>query len=177
MAHCCEPLFKELFSKLCSTKNLVTNQPDKMFLIYNVYAKTLILLLDKFLGTKYQLDVCQYIIDKYPLSDVLVSIHEKLNVAPILLKNYTTLHLLFDCFTIWLHSDMNCILKSINSLMNTSKDIQSYKQINNLNILAIKYAKISNVKLADSTMFERELLLGQVIILLLVFIKEQVFFN
>lgn len=165
--HYNDVILKEIFSYLCSIENLISNkQPVKAFFAYNVYVKTLILLLEKFIGTKYQFDVCLHVINKHSLSDVLVNFQKLLNVAPFLLKNYLTLHLLFDCYTIWPHSDMKCILKSIFSHMNTPKDVKSYKQINNLYILAIKYAKLSNVLLEDNIVFEKELIIGQVIILL-----------
>lgn len=163
MVHYCEPLLKELFYNLNSTDNLIVNHPDiKEFFAYNVYVKTLILSLEKFIGTKYESDVVHKIIKKYSLSDVLVNIQKLLNVNPILLKNYMTLHLIFDCFTVWHNSDMEFILKSIFSLMNTPKNIQSYKQINNLYTQAIRYVNTSNAQLAANTIFEKELIIGQV---------------
>lgn len=164
MVHYCEPLLKELFYNLNSTDNLIVNHPDiKEFFAYNVYVKTLILSLEKFIGTKYESDVVHKIIKKYSLSDVLVNIQKLLNVNPILLKNYMTLHLIFDCFTVWHNSDMEFILKSIFSLMNMPKNIQSYKQINNLYTQAIRYVNTSNAQLAANTIFEKELIIGQLI--------------
>jgi len=163
MAHYCEPLLEELFYNLNSTDNLTANHQDmKDFVGYNVYVKTLILSLEKFIGTKYESDVVYKIINKYSLSDVLVNIQKLLNVNPILLKNYITLHLIFDCFTVWHNSDMEYVLKSIFSHMNTPKNIQSYKKINNLCTQAIKYANTSNAQLATNPVFEKELIIGQV---------------
>lgn len=163
MVHTCEPLLKQLFDKFNSTENLVANhQGIKEFFAYNVYLKTLILSLEKFVGTKYESDIVQKIIIKYSLSNVLVNILNLLNVNPILLKNCMTLHLLFDYFTIWRHSDMEDVLKSIYSHMNTPKNVQSYKQINNLYIQAIRYSTASNSQLAANTVFEKELIIGQV---------------
>lgn len=164
MVHHCEPLLEELFSNLGSTDDLITNQQVKEFFAYNVYVKTLILSLEKFIGTKYESDACQKIVYKYSLSNVLISIQKLLNITPILLKNYMTLQLLLDCFTVWHHSDMECILKSFFTHMNMPKDIQSYQQINNSYTQAIKYANISNAQLANNAVFEKELIVGQVII-------------
>ncbi|XP_025191469.1 uncharacterized protein LOC112591762 [Melanaphis sacchari] len=164
MAHCCEPLLKELFYNLHLTDNLIVNHKNiKAFSAYNVYVKTLILSLEKFIGTKYESNVVQNIINKYSLSHVLVNMQSLLDVNDILLKNYMTLHLIFDCFTVWHHSDMEYILKSIFSLMNLPKNIHSYKQINNLYTQAIRYANIKNVHLAANTIFEKELIIGQLI--------------
>lgn len=124
--------------------------------------KTLILLLEKCIGTKNESDVCRSIVEKYALSDVLMNIYKLLNVTSVLLKNYVTLHLLFDCLTNWHHSDMECILKSIFSLMNVPKNAHSYKQINNLYIQAIRYANISNTQSTVNAIFEKELIIGQV---------------
>lgn len=165
MAPYCEALFKELFLNLNSTDSLIANGQTKELFGYNIYVKTLILSLEKFVGTKYESDVCEKIIFKYSLSDVLTNIKKILNISPILLKNYMTLHLLFDFFTVWNHSDIECILKSIFSHMNTPKDVQSYKQINNLYTQAIRYVNISNTHLAVNTEFEKELILGQVSII------------
>lgn len=165
MTQYCKPLIEELFLNLHSTDVLLTNQQIKELFAYNVYVKTLILTLEKCVGTKYELDVCQQIVNTYFLSDILVNIKKLLNVTPILLKNYITLHLLFDCLTVWQHSDMESILKSIFSHMNTPNDVRSYKHINNLFIQAIKYAKISNTQLTNATIFEKELIIGQVYIL------------
>ncbi|CAH1715505.1 unnamed protein product [Aphis gossypii] len=164
MAHYCDPLLKELFYNLNLTDNLIANhQGIKEFFAYNIYVKTLILSLEKFIGTKYESNVVQNIINKYSLSDVLVNILRLLNVNSILLKNYMTLHLIFDCFTVWHHSDMEYVLKSIFSHMNKQKDIHSYKKINNLYTQAIIYANISNAQLAANTIFEKELIIGQLI--------------
>jgi len=163
MAHYCDPLLKELFYNLNLTDNLIANhQGIKEFFAYNIYVKTLILSLEKFIGTKYESNVVQNIINKYSLSDVLVNILRLLNVNSILLKNYMTLHLIFDCFTVWHHSDMEYVLKSIFSHMNKPKDIHSFKKINNLYTQAIIYANISNAQLAANTIFEKELIIGQV---------------
>ncbi|KAL5244226.1 hypothetical protein ACI65C_011636 [Semiaphis heraclei] len=164
MAHYCEPLLEELLYNLNSTDNLTANHQDmKEFVGYNVYVKTLILSLEKFIGTKYESDVLYKIINKYSLSDVLVNIQKLSNVNPILLKNYITLHLIFDCFTVWHNSDMEYVLKSIFSHMNTPKNIQSYNKINNLCTQAIKYANASNAQLAANPVFEKELIIGQLI--------------
>ncbi|XP_060871065.1 uncharacterized protein LOC132945364 [Metopolophium dirhodum] len=164
MVHNCEPLLKELFYNLNSIDNLIANYQDiKEFFAYNVYVKTLILSLEKFIGTKYESVVVHKIINKYSLSDVLMNIQKLLNVNPILLKNYMTLHLIFDCFTVWHNSDMEYVLKSIFSHMNMPKNIQSYKQINNLYTQAIRYANTSNAQLEANTVFEKELIIGQLI--------------
>lgn len=163
MSNHCEPILIELFYNLNSTDNLIANHQDvKEFFAYNVYVKTLILSLEKFIGTEYESDVVQKIINKYSLSNVLVNIQKLINVNPILLKNYMTLHLLFECYTVWHNFDMEYVLKSIFSQMNLPKNIQSYKQINNLYLQAIRYANISNAQLAANTIFEKELLIGQV---------------
>ncbi|XP_015374038.1 PREDICTED: uncharacterized protein LOC107168980 [Diuraphis noxia] len=164
MAHYCEPLLEELFNNLNSTDNLTANHQDiKEFVGYNVYVKTLILSLEKFIGTKYESDVVCKIINKYSLSDVLVNIQKLLNVNPILLKNYITLHLIFDCLTVWHNSDMEYVLKSIFYHMNNPKNIHSYKKINNLCTQAIKYANTSNAQLTANPVFEKELIIGQLI--------------
>lgn len=164
MAHYCDPLLKELFYNLNLTDNLISNhQGIKEFFAYNIYVKTLILSLEKFIGTKYESNVVQNIINKYSLSDVLVNIQRLLNVNSILLKNYMTLHLIFDCFTVWHHSDMEYVLKSIFSHMNKPNNIHSYKKINNIYTQAIIYANISNAQLAANTIFEKELIIGQLI--------------
>ncbi|XP_060838951.1 uncharacterized protein LOC132920516 [Rhopalosiphum padi] len=164
MAHYCEPLLKELFYSLNSVDDLIANDQDiKHFFAYNVYVKTLILSLEKFIGTKYESDVVQNIINKFSLSDVLVNIQRLLNVNSILLKNYMTLHLIFDCLTVWHHSDLEYVLKLIFSHMNMPKNIHSYKQINNLFTQVIRYANISNAQLATNTIFEKELIIGQLI--------------
>lgn len=161
--HNCDPLLQELFYNLNSTDNLIANHQDiKEFFAYNVYVKTLILSLEKFIGTKYESDIVYKIINKYSLSGVLMNIQKLLNVNPVLLKNYMTLHLIYDCFTVWHNSDMEYVLKSIFSLMNMPKNIQSYKQINNLYTQAIRYANTSNAQLAANTVFEKELIIGQV---------------
>jgi len=163
MAHYCEPLLKELFYSLNSVDDLIANDQDiKHFFAYNVYVKTLILSLEKFIGTKYESDVVQNIINKFSLSDVLVNIQRLLNVNSILLKNYMTLHLIFDCLTVWHHSDLEYVLKLIFSHVNMPKNIHSYKQINNLFTQVIRYANISNAQLATNTIFEKELIIGQV---------------
>jgi len=164
MVHNCEPLLKELFYNLNSIDNLIANHQDvKEVFAYNVYVKTLILSLENFIGTKYESVIVHKIINKYSLSDVLMNIQKLLNVNPILLKNYMTLHLIFDCFTVWHNSDMEYVLKLIFSHMNMPKNIQSYKQINNLYTQAIRYANTSNAQLAANTVFEKELIIGQVI--------------
>lgn len=162
MAPYCETLLIELFLNLNSTDSLLANKQAKELFAYNIYVKTLILSLEKFIGTKYESDVCEKIVYKYSLSDVLENIKKLLNISPILLKNFMNLHLLYDFFTVWNYSDMECVLKSIYSHMNTPKDVQSYKQINSLYIQAIRYVNISNTHLAVNTEFEKELILGQV---------------
>lgn len=163
MVHNCEPLLKELFNYLNSTDNIIANHQDlKEFFAYNVCVKTIILSLEKFIGTKYESDIVPNIINKYSLSDVLENIEKLVNVNPILLRNYMTLHLIFDCFTVWHNSDAEYVLKSIFSYMNMPKDIQSYKLINNLYTQAIRYANTSNKQLAAYTIFEKELIIGQV---------------
>lgn len=171
--HYFEPLLKELFHKLNLIDGLIYNRLDKEFLAYNIYVKTLILSLENFIGSKYESDVCENIVYRYALSDVLVNIQKLLDVNSSLLKNYMKLHLLFDCFTIWHRSDLQCILKSIFSCMNMPKNIQSYKQINNLYIQAIKYAKNSNTQWSVDSTFERELIIGQVSVHM--FIKQLIF--
>lgn len=173
--HYFEPLLKELFYKLNSIDSLIYNQREKEFFPYNVYVKTLILSLENLIGSKYEFDVCENIVNKYFLSDVLVNIQKLLDVNSTLLKNYMKLHLLFDCFTVWHRSDSQIILKSIFSYMNVPKNIQSYKQINNLYIQAIKYANNSNTQWAVDLRFEKELIIGQVSMHM--FIKWLIFFN
>ncbi|VVC25046.1 Hypothetical protein CINCED_3A021537 [Cinara cedri] len=163
MAHYCEPLFKDLFLKLNSIDNLIGSYQVNDFSAYNVYIKTLILSLEKFVGTKYESDVCLYIIEKYSLSDVLVNIQKLSNVNPMLLKNYMTLHLLFDTFTTWHHSDMEFILKLIGSRLSMVKDTRSYKQMNYLCVQAIRYANITNTQLSGNIQFEKELIIAQII--------------
>lgn len=163
MSNYCEPLLQELFDSLNSIHCLITNQQVKDFFAYNVYVKTLILSLEKFIGTKYESDVCQKIINQYSLATVLVNIQKLLNVTPNLFTNYIKLHLLFDCFTLWNNSEVETILKSIFSHTNTAKNIQSCKQINNVYVQAIRYANISNTQLTVNTEFEKELIIGQVI--------------
>lgn len=171
--HYFEPLLKELFHKLNSIDSLIYIRREKEYFAYNVYMKTLILSLENFIGSKYESDVCENIVYKYALSNVLVNIQKLLDVNSTLLKNYMKLHLLFDYFTIWHHSDLQCILKSIFSYMNVPKNIQSYKQINNLYIQAIKYANNSNTQWAVDSTFERELIIGQVSMHM--FIKRLIF--
>lgn len=177
--HYFEPLLKELFHKLNSIDSLIYNRREKEFFAYNVYVKTLNLSLENFIGSKYESDVCENIVNKYALSDVLVNMQKLLDVNSTLLKNYMKLHLLLDCFTIWHRSDLQCILKSIFSCMNVPKNIQSYKQINNLYTQAVKYANNSNTQWAVDSTFERELIIGQVsmhmFIKRLIFIMEMYF--
>lgn len=159
----CEPLIKELFYKLNSTDCLVANQQVNKFSSYNIYLKTLILSLEKFIGTTYERDVHKQIIEKHTLSDVLINIRKLLDINPLLLKNYMTLRLLFDCFTVWHNSNLECILKSFFSCMSVPTNIQSYKQLNNLYTQAITYAITSkNTQLSVDAMFEKELIAGQV---------------
>lgn len=154
------PLVEALFCKLNSTNSLIDQSDIKEFFAYNVYMKTLILLMEKCIGIQHESDGFKIL--QLALSDLLVNIHKLLGVAPVLLKNYVTLHLLFDCSTTWHHSDTECILKSTFSLMNVSKNVQSYRQVNHLYIQAIRYANISNTQLTNSAMFEKELINGQV---------------
>lgn len=162
MASYCETLLNELFSNLDSTDSLIVNKQAQELFAYNIYVKTLILSLEKFIGTKYESDVCEKILYKYSWLGVLVNIKKLLIISPTLLKNYMTLHLLYDFFTVWNYSDTECILKSIFTHMNTPKDVQSYKQINSLYVQAIRYVNISNTHLAVNTEFEKELIFGQV---------------
>lgn len=172
MIEYCTPLFDELFFILNSTDSLITNQRVKELFAYNVYVKTLILTLEKFIGTKYELDVCQKIINKYSLSKILMNINQLLIVSPIIIKNYITLQLLFDCYTVWHHSDMESILKLIFAYMNTPNDLQTYKLINNLFVQTIRYTNISNLQLSDDTVFEKELIIGQVIVVQYIYLKH-----
>lgn len=159
----CESLIKELFYKLNSTDNYVSNQQENIHSAYNVYVKTLILTLEKCIGTKYESDICELIVKKHALSDVLVNIQKLLGINPNLLRNYMQLRLLFDCFTLWHNSDLECILKTIFSYMTVPTNIQAYKQINSLYIQAIRYANISNnTQLSVDATFEKELITGQV---------------
>lgn len=169
MSNYCEPLLQELFNSLSSTYCLITNQQVKEFFAYNVYVKTLILSLEKFIGTKYESDVYQKIINEYSLAAVLVNIQNLLSITPIILMNYIKLHLLFDCFTVWHNSDIETILKSIFSYTNMAKNIQSCKQMNNVYVQAIRYANISNTQLTLNTEFEKELIIGQVITSIIIF--------
>lgn len=163
IVHLCEPIFGKICSKLYSTEKLIHNKHVGEFFVYNVYVKTLILFLEKCIGSKYESDVCQLIIQHFSLSEVLVKIKPLLNIYPIFIKNYTTLHLLLDRFTFWHDSDMEFILKSILPYITMAKDIQSYKQINNIYLQAIRYAtNIENAQLADNVKFEKELIIGQV---------------
>lgn len=165
MASHCETILNELFLNLNSIDSLMANGQAKELFAYNIYVKTLILSLETFIGTKYESDVCEKIIYKYSLSGILINIKTFLNISPILLKNYMTLHLLYDFFTVWNYSDIECILKSIFSHMNTPNDVQSYKHINSLYTQAIRYVNISNTHLAVNSEFEKELILGQVSII------------
>lgn len=162
MAHYCEPILEELFLKLNSIDNLVNSYQVNNISAYNVYLKTLILSLEKFVGSKYESVVCQQIVEKYSVYDAIVNIHKLSNVNPLLLKNYMTLHLLFDCYTIWRNSDIETILKSISHCLSMVNDTQSYKQINYLCAQAIKYANITNIQLAGNIKFEKELVIAQV---------------
>lgn len=173
MAHYCEPILEELFLKLNSIDNLVNSYQVNDFSAYNVYVKTLILSLEKFVGTKYESDVRQQIVVKYSVYDVIVNIHKLSNVNPLLLKNYMTLHLLYDCFTIWQHSDIELILKSIGHCLSMVNDTQSYKQINYLCVQAIKYANITNTQLAGNIQFEKELIIAQVKIFVYIIVSDK----
>jgi len=164
----CEPLLEDLFMNLRSTDGLIAKHQIKEFFAYNVYVKTLILSLEKFMGTEYELKACEKIIHKHSLSDVLANIQKLSNVTPMLVKNYTTLQLAFDCFTVWHRSDVGCILKSISSRTIIPKDLQSYKQINNLYTQAIRYANVSNTQLKNNAVFEKELIVGQVSVMVIV---------
>jgi len=164
----CEPLLEDLFMNLRSTDGLIAKHQIKEFFAYNVYVKTLILSLEKFMGTKYELEANEKIIHKHSLSNVLANIENLSKVTPMLVKNYTTLQLVFDCFTVWHHSDVECILKSIFSRTNIPKDLQSYKQINNLYTQAIRYTNVSNTQLKINTVFEKELIVGQVSVMVII---------
>lgn len=143
--------------------SIIVNQQVKNVLVHSVYVKTLILTLEKFIGTVYESDACQQIIFKYSLSLILINIKKLFYTYPFLLKNYITLHLLFDYFTVWHQSETQNILKSIFSYMNIPKEVQLYKKISNLYVQAIRYAHISNTQLAVNAAFEKELIIGQVI--------------
>jgi hypothetical protein len=164
IAHYCEPLLKVLFFNVDKIiYSIIANRHIKDFVVLNVYLRTLILILEKFIGTMYESDVCQLIIFKYSLSNILIQIKKIFNIYPMILNNYIILHLLFDYFTVWHQSESQYILKNIFSYMNIPKDVQLYKQISNLYIQAIKYVHISNTQLVVNAAFEKELIIGQVI--------------
>lgn len=164
ITYCCDPLLKVLFSNIDKINcNIIANRQIKYFVVLSVYLKTLILILEKFIGTVYESDACQKIIFKYSLYNILIQIKKTFNVYPMLLKSYITLHLLFDYFTVWHQSESQHILKNIFSYMNIPKDVQLYKKISNLYIQAIRYVHIGNTQLVVSAAFEKELIIGQVI--------------
>lgn len=143
-------------------RNIIANKQVKDLVVHSVHVKTLILTLEKFIGTPYESDALQKIIVNQSLSYIFKNIKKLFDINPILLKNYITLHFLFDYFTVWNQSDAQCILKSIFSYMNIPKETQLYKRICNLYIQAIRYAHTSNSTLAVNAAFEKELIIGQV---------------
>lgn len=163
ISHLCEPIFEKISLKLHSVEKLIDNKRAGEFFVNNVYIKTLILFLNKCIGSKYESDVRKLIVQKISLSEILVKIKKLLNIYPILLKNYTTLHLLLDRFTLWNDSDIDFKLESIFTLITMANDIQSYKRINNVYLQAIRYSvNLKNAQSADNIKFEKELIIGQV---------------
>jgi len=167
MEHYCKSLLDDIFSNLHLTNNLMDKHEMKEVYVYNVYVKTLILTLEKFVGTAYESEVREKILNKYVLSDMLVYMEQLSKVTPVLIKNYMTLQLVFDCFTLWQCADVKCLLNVISSRFKEFKNLQSYKQINNLYTQVIKYANVSNTEVKKNTVFEKELIVGQVSVCML----------
>ncbi|XP_050538472.1 uncharacterized protein LOC126903935 [Daktulosphaira vitifoliae] len=159
VVNCSKNILNHIFFELKNVDHILKKNEIKLYNNFNFYAKILIFTLERFLGTEYQPKAYEVIIVNYVFKDILIKMNKLIKLAPFLSKSYITLHLLFDCYTIWPSLDTRSILKSNFVYLDWPNDLQFYKQVNNWYIQAIKYMNI--MKLNKTDLFEKQLIFDQ----------------